>query len=109
MEGTDNGHVHLIVTAAMRGSITHTQIPQTLYLFMKIKQLYDDTGSRSASNKPSKTLVQNTKILKRVKCVFGLNSIYFETIEKQYKYYTNLSCHGLCLLAVWPGKVGRGG
>ena len=39
----------------------------------------------------------------------GLNSIYFETIEKQYKYYTNLSCHGLCLLAVWPGKVGRGG
>ena len=25
----------------------------------------------------------------------GLNSIYFETIEKQYKYYTNLSCHGL--------------
>ena len=41
--------------------------------------------------------------------VFGLNSIYFETIEKQYKYFTNLSCHGLCLLAVWPGKVGRGG
>ena len=39
----------------------------------------------------------------------GLNSIYFETIEKQYKYYTNLSCHGLCLLAVWPGKVGGGG
>ena len=22
----------------------------------------------------------------------GLNSIYFETIEKQYKYYTNLAC-----------------
>ena len=41
--------------------------------------------------------------------LFGLNSIYFETIEKQYKYYTNLSRHGLCLLAVWPGKVGRGG
>ena len=41
------------------------------------------------------------------KVYFGLNSIYFETIEKQYKYYTNLSCHGLCLLAVWPGKVGR--
>ena len=41
--------------------------------------------------------------------ILGLNSFYFETIEKQYKYYTNLSCHGLCLLAVWPGKVGRGG
>ena len=41
--------------------------------------------------------------------IVGLNSIYFETIEKQYRYYTNLSCHGLCLLAVWPGKVGRGG
>ena len=31
---------------------------------------------------------------------------YFETIEKQYKYYTNLSCHGLCLPAVWPGRWG---
>ena len=40
--------------------------------------------------------------------VIGLNSIYFETIEKQYKYYTNLSCHGLCFLAVWPGKVIQG-
>ena len=39
----------------------------------------------------------------------GLNNIYFETIEKQYKYYTNLSCHGLCLLAVWPGKEGGEG
>ena len=25
------------------------------------------------------------------KAGIGLNSIYFETIEKQYKYYTNLS------------------
>ena len=40
--------------------------------------------------------------------LLGLNNIYFETIEKRYKYYTNLVCHGLCLLAVWPGKVGRG-
>ena len=40
--------------------------------------------------------------------VVGLNSIYFETIEKQYKYNTHLSCHRLCLLAVWPGKVDRG-
>ena len=40
---------------------------------------------------------------------FGSNSIYVQTIEKQYKYYTNLVFHGLCLLAVWPGKVGRGG
>ena len=37
----------------------------------------------------------------------GLNSIYFETIEKQYKYYTNLTCHGLCLLAAWLGKWRR--
>ena len=29
-------------------------------------------------------------------CFRGLKSIYFVTIEKQYKYYTNLACHGLC-------------
>ena len=27
----------------------------------------------------------------------GLNSIYFETIEKLYKYYTNFACPGLRL------------
>ena len=27
----------------------------------------------------------------------GLNSIYFETIEKQYKYYTTLSLSMVCL------------
>ena len=32
-----------------------------------------------------------------LKSHFGLNSIYFETIEKQYKYYTNLSCQSFGL------------
>ena len=40
--------------------------------------------------------------------VLGLNSIHFETIEKQNKCYTNVTCYGLCLLAVWPGKKGEG-
>ena len=41
----------------------------------------------------------------------GLNSIYFETIEKQYKYYKNLACHGtaclLCGSGRWEGGEGR--
>ena len=41
--------------------------------------------------------------------MFGLNSIYFETIEKQNEYITTFACHGLCLFAVWQGKVGKGG
>ena len=30
----------------------------------------------------------------------SLNSTHIETTEKQYKYLTNLACHGVCWLAV---------
>ena len=38
----------------------------------------------------------------------GLN-ICFETIEKQYKYYTYLACHRFCLLSVcaWGCESGQ--
>ena len=41
---------------------------------------------------------QTTKICVFLVCLFiGLNSISFQTIEKQYKYYTHLVC--LCIVA----------
>ena len=39
--------------------------------------------------------------------LLGLNSIYLETIEKQYKYYTNLS--SMALLACCVAREGGEG
>ena len=51
----------------------------------------------------SSLLWSSTARLNRV----GLNSIYLETIEKQYKYYTNLSCHGLNRVVTGSTKTDR--
>ena len=37
--------------------------------------------------------------------IYWVKHYLFQTNEKQYKYYTNLTCHGLRLLAV---SLGRG-
>ena len=78
----------------------------TNFLTIKNRPCHQNHHTKLFSLKDmNKSNQKRTELAPRV----GLNSIYFETIEKQYKYYTNLSCHGLSLLAVWPGKVGRGG
>ena len=52
-----------------------------------IQSLHDPLHMTSTGNRTLDLL-----ILSPMPYPFGLNSIYFETIEKQYKYYTNLSC-----------------
>ena len=37
--------------------------------------------------------------------IYWLNSIYIETIEKQYTYYKHLACRGLCLFVVCLGMA----
>ena len=43
--------------------------------------------------------------LMRYVVTVGLNSIHFETMEKQYKYYTYLTCRRLACCVAGEGSV----
>ena len=54
----------------------------------QIAQLQQQQDNTTGVNKPTIMVM----VIVALFGLLGLNSIYFETIEKQYKYYTNLSC-----------------
>ena len=80
----------------------YSQVVQVNKVFAYI--VHHDVGSLSLFVPVSCVSCKQNNAHIRIR--IGLNGIYFETIEKHYKHYANLVCHGLCLLAVWLGKGG---